>query len=432
MFKVIPRGPFSARGGSAVGGRFPFSRNHPRARRAQERTKIIFVCLFWGGLILCPSAPAETVILKSGETLKGKIVERSERSIVLDIGVGVELTFYTDEIAEIKDDSAPPKVLADPPRPVAGEDVKKEAPRPAPGRISPPQIVPTTTHSAVRAGILNAPPPPKKVPQKKSFLWKVQTDKSTVYLFGSVHIGKKEFYPLAKAVEKAFEGSNALVLEIDLTKIDPVKAQELMLAHAAYPAGQTLKDDISEATLIKLQKRLHKYGLVLSQFMNLKPWFVGITLIRTQLGQLGFDERYGVESYFVERAGSKNVLGLEDLEDQVSMFDDFPDQDKLLEQSLLSQEEIDQKFGEMITAWQNGDAEALDEIIIKGELERNPQLRIVYEKLFFERNRKMLEKIKDLITVPGTYFVVVGAGHLVSEEGIVELLRGEGYTVEQL
>ena len=41
----------------------------------------------------------------------------------------------------------------------------------------------------------------------------------------------------------------------------------------------------------------------------------------------------------------------------------------------------------------------------------------------------MTDKIKRFLKDDGTYFVIVGAGHLVGEKGIVNLLRNDRYVV---
>jgi len=53
-------------------------------------------------------------------------------------------------------------------------------------------------------------------------------------------------------------------------------------------------------------------------------------------------------------------------------------------------------------------------------------------KLFDERNMRMTSKIEGYLNSSGSYFVIVGAGHLVGKRGIVELLKNKGYGVEQL
>jgi len=56
----------------------------------------------------------------------------------------------------------------------------------------------------------------------------------------------------------------------------------------------------------------------------------------------------------------------------------------------------------------------------------------LFRKLFDERNIKMTSKIEGYLNAGGSYFVIVGAGHLIGERGMVELLKSKGYIVEQL
>jgi uncharacterized protein YbaP (TraB family) len=44
----------------------------------------------------------------------------------------------------------------------------------------------------------------------------------------------------------------------------------------------------------------------------------------------------------------------------------------------------------------------------------------------------MAEKIEEFLADDEIYFVVVGAGHLVGENGLINLLKNQGYETEQL
>ncbi|MDD4194832.1 MAG: TraB/GumN family protein [Syntrophorhabdaceae bacterium] len=57
---------------------------------------------------------------------------------------------------------------------------------------------------------------------------------------------------------------------------------------------------------------------------------------------------------------------------------------------------------------------------------------MVYKKIMTDRNRNMTKRISTYLKSGGRVFVVVGAGHMVGDEGIIELLRKEGYRVDQL
>ncbi len=44
----------------------------------------------------------------------------------------------------------------------------------------------------------------------------------------------------------------------------------------------------------------------------------------------------------------------------------------------------------------------------------------------------MASKIEDYLNAKEIYFVIVGAGHLVGNQGIIEILKRKGFVVEQL
>jgi uncharacterized protein YbaP (TraB family) len=65
-------------------------------------------------------------------------------------------------------------------------------------------------------------------------------------------------------------------------------------------------------------------------------------------------------------------------------------------------------------------------------MKEDPRMSSIIDKLYNKRNEKMASKIQEYLKTKETYFVVVGAGHLVGSKGIIEILREKGYTVEQL
>jgi uncharacterized protein YbaP (TraB family) len=60
------------------------------------------------------------------------------------------------------------------------------------------------------------------------------------------------------------------------------------------------------------------------------------------------------------------------------------------------------------------------------------RLSSIYERLIYERNGNMASRVEDLLRTKETYFVIVGAGHLVGDKGVIEILKKRGYLLEQL
>ena len=86
---------------------------------------------------------------------------------------------------------------------------------------------------------------------------------------------------------------------------------------------------------------------------------------------------------------------------------------------------------QLLKAWKAGDPDALEAALTQ-PVQQYPFLKPVMAKLLDERNDAMTQKIVGFLNTPKTYFVAVGAGHLVGEHGIVSQLRAKNYKVEQL
>ena len=85
----------------------------------------------------------------------------------------------------------------------------------------------------------------------------------------------------------------------------------------------------------------------------------------------------------------------------------------------------------MVRAWASGDVQAMESIMSEAALQ-DASLAPIVVRLFDERNMRMTSTIEGYINSNGSYFVIVGAGHLLGKRGIVELLKSKGYGVEQL
>ena len=267
----------------------------------------------------------------------------------------------------------------------------------------------------------------------KSFLWKIQSKTSTVYVLGSLHLAKKEIYPLSQKIENAFDQSDFLVVEANVNDIKKIDIQKLMES-AFYPANDALEKHVSPETFEWVKKETEGLGIPLELLDKQKPWFLAMTLVSLESIKLGLDPNLGIDKYFLSKAeGKKKILELESLDYQIRLLSGFSekDQELFLIYTLKDLNVMEQEMGPLIQAWVSGDAQAMESILARSVSE-DKRLSAILEKLIFERNRRMVAKIEDFLRTKETYFVIVGAGHLVGNQGILKLLRGKGYLIEQL
>ena len=268
---------------------------------------------------------------------------------------------------------------------------------------------------------------------KKSFLWKVQSKTNTVYVLGSIHYLKKEMYPLDEKIEKAFDQSNILGVEANVDNVSKMDVQKLVES-AFYSGDETLEKHLSPEAFELVKKQLTELGASLEAANKYRPWFLALSLASIEIVKLGFDPNYGIDRYFLSKATEKKkIVELESLEYQINLFSALSekDQELFLLYTLKDIKVLEQELDKLIKAWTAGDEKGI-ELIMTKSIKEDKKLIPVYEKLVIERNRKMVSKIEEYLKEKETFFVIVGAGHLVGNQGIIELLKGKGFLLEQL
>jgi uncharacterized protein YbaP (TraB family) len=267
----------------------------------------------------------------------------------------------------------------------------------------------------------------------KVFMWKITSGASTVYLVGSIHMVPKDFYPLPAEIEKAFDDSSTLVLEIDERKADPASLAKVGI----YTDGDDIDNHLNADTKAEFDKYADTQDSMTRMTLHkMRPWCAANTIGILEVQKRGFDKDYGVDKHFLQEAEAKNktVEELETIDSQIHAFSDFSDdlQDKLLKSSLVDMGHMDEDAKDMLGAWKTGDADLMDKVATRDEKE-NPDLQPVMEKLLYERNIGMAQKIEQYLKTGKKTFVVVGSAHVTGPRGLVALLgKTKKYKIEQV
>lgn len=271
--------------------------------------------------------------------------------------------------------------------------------------------------------------------EAKSLLYKVSSKNSTVYILGSIHLAKAELYPLDHAITNAYNNSEVLVVEVDPSSQESMLSmQNTMIGSGMYPRGKSLRSELSAKTYKSLQNYTSKAGIPLEVMEQMKPWVVMLQLTVTEMMRLGYSPELGIDKHFLDKARQENklVIELETAEEQMALLskDDKEFQDKLLLYTLESMHELEPMLDDMFNGWQRGDAAAFDKIM-NMPLETDPSLKEIYTDLITKRNYKMTDKIEGFLKSKKDHFVVVGSGHVIGKEGIIDLLQKRGFRVVQ-
>jgi uncharacterized protein YbaP (TraB family) len=267
--------------------------------------------------------------------------------------------------------------------------------------------------------------------QARSILWQVRSGENTLYLLGSMHVLKKDSYPLPPIMEEIYAASNVIVFETDMDEMDTPAMQQKIVSYGRLPAGQTLQQQLSAPTWQRLQQKMADLHIPETNVQQMKPWLCALTLTVTDLQRLGFLPEYGLDEHFYRRAkqDNKKIIPLESVDFQLSLFysQSRQEQEEFLKQTLTDLQMTDQLSGEMETAWKTGDDAKLASLIAMSFADYPKQ----YERLVLQRNRNWLPVLEKILQREQATLVVVGAGHLVGSNSLVDLLRRQGHAVEQ-
>ncbi len=281
---------------------------------------------------------------------------------------------------------------------------------------------------------LLAGPVPAATAERHHMLWRLEGEDATIYLLGSIHFGSADMYPLPAVVRDAYTAADALVVEVNMAALDPNETAALIASLGTYRDGGSLKDTLDAASWDRLERVAGRLGIPSPLLAMQKPWFAAMTLAVVALQKSGYDERWGIDNHFMEQAAGsgKPILELETLRGQLGMMDHLSPrvQQAMLLQSLHELERSGDYFAAMVAAWQGGDTAALERLVAEG-FEDSPEGRRLYEVFLTQRNTLMADKIEALLGERLTYFVVVGAAHLVGQKGLVHLLQARGHRLRQ-
>jgi len=276
---------------------------------------------------------------------------------------------------------------------------------------------------------LSAQPP--SPPATAHSLWEVRGRSNTVYLFGSIHFAKEDFYPLPKPIEQAYERSPIAVFEADLGEMKSIDTQTKLVKAGMCPAGETLSQHVGKDTYAALQSWLKNVVGEPSALDPMKPWLASVSVVALELQKLGFNPNQGIDEHFFSQAKTdkKEIRELETVEFQIDLFANLSREDNelFLKTMLEDSDRFPKIFADVIDAWKTGNAAKIEPLL----LESTQKYPAIHRKFLTDRNRAWLPKLEELLQGQKNVFVVVGMAHLVGKDGVVDLLKKKGFRVEQ-
>lgn len=263
------------------------------------------------------------------------------------------------------------------------------------------------------------------VESQQSLLWKIEGKgiKEASFLFGTMHMIQKDFFYFPSDIEKLIKKSDVVVTEIPLDKIGD---QQELLKHLILkdkglmdffnPAQQD-----SLANWAKSRLALEKEAFV-GAFGKFKPMVIVQTVL--QLSFMGKTESYEMSIKTIADKNKIALLGFESLAEQVAFFDNLPTekQAEMVMESVRDEKKSVALLTKMQGIYKRQQIDSLYHLM----QEEGGVLAAEQATFIDKRNQRWIPQINEILKTKKA-FIAVGAGHLAGENGVISLLRKEGY-----
>lgn len=265
----------------------------------------------------------------------------------------------------------------------------------------------------------------------KGVFYKIEANGNTVYLFGSIHVGDPSLYPIDSDIIEAYNKSNSLYVEADITDAEKVIASQQKLI-SDVPLDEQLGSELYQ----RYKTVMDKYQIPEEAYKNLKIWSAYNTLSTIPLlTEMPNGAAYGIDQYFLINAklDQKEIKELESIDFQFDLLENFGN-DKYLNLTKNLLDEIENNNSKesveltknMLKSWKIGDEKEFAKIFESQD--------DFTQYLVVDRDPEMANKIDEMLKSKDkkTYFVVAGSGHYAPKNSVLKYLTDKGYTVENL
>lgn len=272
-------------------------------------------------------------------------------------------------------------------------------------------------------------------------LWKISGNglEKPSYIFGTHHLAPLSIKDSIADLPQAIDGTTQVYGEVIMADMMSPQFMQLMQQQMMI-AGDTTLQSLFTPEQLELVSKVVKENMMadLSMLDKLKPAVITqqLTLLFCMKHFGGINPQEQLDTYFQQQAtqSGKKVGGLETPESQLDvlfntqtlqrqanlLFCLVQDIDKAMSQAKrLNEAYLSQNLDDVLKLMEEREGNSCDPL--PGEM----------ESLLDDRNKAWIEKMPAIMKDAPTFFVV-GAGHLPGANGVLNLLKQQGYAVEPM
>ena len=285
-----------------------------------------------------------------------------------------------------------------------------------------PPNTPTPTPEQLTAAAANA--------RDHGLLWRVSKGGRSAYLYGTVHVGKLDWVLPGPALNKAWEDTDTLAVELDISDAKTIRALTQDAPQLARP--------LDAPTQARLDAQVRAACLPPQALAALHPLMQVSTLAMLAGRWDELDAGYAQEAMLLTRARAeeRRVVALETAQEQLAALipRDAKDVRRGIDDGLdqLERQQVRAPMLKLAQAWADSDLPLLQRYEQWCDCVHDESDRRYLHGLLEKRNPKMAERFVALHASGRRVLVAVGALHMIGPTGLPALLKKMGFTVERL
>ncbi len=272
-------------------------------------------------------------------------------------------------------------------------------------------------------------------------LWKVSGNNlgRPSYILGTYHFAPGSMMDKIPGMQQAIEGCDIVIGELEKENMMGSEVQAMAAQAMMAPADSTLDKLYSPQDYALIDKVFDKYFsnmvVKLRQMNMLKPMAISTQMQAMQAIKYfpNFDANSLIDVMVQTRANEagRPSVGLENVDEQINLLfnGSIANQAKGLVEACKQDEFFQVQSAALADAYLHQDLDKMLAVMTDATMGGDSEEEM--EALIYSRNRSWAEKLK-VIMPERACLVCVGAGHLPGAQGLLQLLRDAGYTVEPM
>ncbi len=248
------------------------------------------------------------------------------------------------------------------------------------------------------------------------------------YVFGTMHTNDPRVLQMPGIIMQAFQASTVVSVEVSVRDKKMREALSLMF----LPHGDQLQSIIGKQKFDRITVMAKDYGIPKQNLNRMKPW-AAATIFSQPPDRVKANIVLDQE---IEKMGfnrGKKIVPLETMLEQMGLFNSLSPKQQIefLDSAIDNYSGLQGEISRITDMYLKGDTGPLLCHIRTTMMQYSPELRsFTLDLLITTRNHVMKDRMQPLFKQGA--FVAIGAAHLPGKEGVLNLLKEEGYRIKRL